>query len=122
MKVTVGRRYSISAGHKLRDYEYCAVPHGHNYMVELYATYDLEDPSTPFDNNMIVDFATLKRDLDQVIGICDQKFLNDIYDEPNATAEFVVTRWLQELNRLNPHYTKLRVGETENSFVEATIS
>lgn len=57
MTLTIMRRVSFCAGHRLKDHEgKCANLHGHNYVVEFYVT----GPETDTVGR-IVDFAVLNR-------------------------------------------------------------
>lgn len=125
MFVVVGRKIEISAAHHLEAIPHCANTHGHNYNVEAFLRTNVgsfETFNRVHTTHMTVDFSDMKRDLQAVVGHCDQGYLNKIYHETNPTAEWIAMRWLEDLRALNPRYFKLRVYETNNSFVEVEIT
>lgn len=80
----------FDAAHSLRDYEgKCRRMHGHRWDVEIC----LQGKELR-DGNMLVDFAWLKRKLNELLETyCDHYCLNDSLHEANPTAEFLA-KWL----------------------------
>lgn len=66
-------RAEFCASHALRHYQgKCESMHGHNFHVEVM----VEGDKLTEDTELLVDFKTLKRDLNQVLDTLDHKDLN----------------------------------------------
>lgn len=125
MKISVVKRFRISAGHHLKMVEECSEPHGHNYTAELYARYEydyLNETTPPPGTDLFLRaYSEMKNDLIRVMGPLDNHNINDRLGEPNPTSEWFALylfRELQKTSREGFRYKKLRLYETEDSFVE----
>jgi len=76
----------FDAAHYIKDYEgKCSREHGHRWDVEVV----LEGASLN-SLNMLEDFKAIKDDLEEVLNDLDHYQLNEVLQEPNVTAEFLV--------------------------------
>lgn len=112
MRLHIERK--IDAAHKLVGYDGpCKNLHGHTWKIEV----DIYGSTNP-DTGMVVDFRRVKDIIDEL----DHSYLNEIIDETKPTAENILLYlWDKidgELNVENCTLSKLRVYESENSFVE----
>lgn len=78
-------------GHNIEDYDgKCKQGHGHSYQVYL-----MKKTTTLQSNNIAIDFNEFKNDKDYVEDVMtlhkviDHKNLNEVFKEPNVTAEFM---------------------------------
>lgn len=81
-EIGITRRFS--SAHRLRNYHgKCENLHGHNYRVEVVVTGDT------LVNGMLIDFVSLKQQVDAVIAPLDHACLNDIkpFTELEPSAE-----------------------------------
>jgi 6-pyruvoyltetrahydropterin/6-carboxytetrahydropterin synthase len=113
---TVFKDYVFSAGHAIRGHRGgCQNLHGHNYRVRVHVG------SRSLDElGMVIDFADLKRIVDDVLGRFDHAVLNDIppFDERNTTAELLAEYVCQEVAGRLPAGREVRrveIWETESS-------
>ena len=103
-------------GHRLLEYEgKCRHLHGHNGMLEV----DI-DAETLDSLGMVIDFADLKRIVDQVLGRFDHAVINDLppFTERNTTAELLAEYVHDEVAACLPDGRSVRrveVWETETS-------
>lgn len=125
MQVSVRKAIRISAAHHIPNHPgKCARPHGHNYLVEVWATGDV-DPET----GMVKDFYDIGHDLEVVVGHYDHQDLNEmLVDQPTwkhthyefTTAENLAMFWLIQLRVYSDKYDRIRVWETDDSYAEAS--
>jgi 6-pyruvoyltetrahydropterin/6-carboxytetrahydropterin synthase len=132
MKVSVFRKEHFNAAHRLENktwsdqknrevFDKCNLPnfHGHNYVLEVKLTGDI-DPNTGY----VMDLGILKSIiLEEVVDQFDHKNLNlDVpeFAELNPTAENIAVVIFNKLrNRINEQLSLgLRLYETERNFVE----
>jgi len=113
------KTFDWEAAHKLKlPYESkCKNIHGHSYKVSVM----LEGPINK--NGMVIDFSMLKKWVEGVSF--DHKYLNDIMEDDNPTAENLVmyVKYFLEKTRTKeiPNHIKIkkiRVYETATSFAE----
>src|SRR5512140_1948372 len=86
----------FSAAHYLRGYPGpCAHLHGHNWTIEVVLRAERVDP-----REMIIDFADLGREIDEVVEEVDHRNLNELppFDEVNPTSENLAAYFHQELS------------------------
>ena len=112
-QVTICKSYHFSAGHWLPEvpkWHPCKRPHGHNYVVELRASGEMNQRQ-----GWLVDFAELDRWMDPLIEKLDHRMLNDIL--PNPTAEWLAW-WIK--SRIPVKYARMtvRVWETPKIWAE----
>jgi 6-pyruvoyltetrahydropterin/6-carboxytetrahydropterin synthase len=113
---TVFKDYTFSAGHAIRGHQGgCQNLHGHNYRVRVHVS------AAGLDRlGMVIDFADLKRIVDQVVGRFDHAVINDLppFTERNTTAELLAEYVHQQVAALLPEGRSVRrveVWETETS-------
>lgn len=126
-EMTVVKRVSFDAAHYLPDYEgKCSQMHGHHWVVELGVRGKVQE------NGMVIDFALLKKFLDEVEEEFDHTCLNDTppFKEVSPTAEniclfikdwFLDWWWATDLRKRKDIEIKLdfiRVWETGDSYAE----
>jgi len=113
---TVFKDYTFSAGHAIRGHQGgCQNLHGHNYRVRVHVA------AASLDRlGMVIDFADLKRIVDQVLGRFDHAVINDLppFTERNTTAELLAEYVHDEVAARLPEGRSVRrveVWETETS-------
>lgn len=85
----------FAAAHSLRDYDGdCSRLHGHNWRVEAEVRARELDAA-----GMGMDFREIRRNLREVAGELDHRYLNDIapFDTINPTAENIARHFFREL-------------------------
>lgn len=113
-------KVDFAAAHHLEGYPGdCARPHGHNWVVEVFAK------SKQLDSiGMAIDFRTLKGAAKDVIGAWDHQDLNVLADfkEINPSAEQIAKLAFDRLSeRVNNSHTWIdRVTVWENDRCSAT--
>lgn len=113
---TVFKDYTFSAGHAIRGHQGgCQNLHGHNYRVRVHVS-----AATLDRLGMVIDFADLKRIVDQVLGRFDHAVINDLppFTERNTTAELLAEHVHAEVSARLPEGRTVRrveVWETETS-------
>jgi 6-pyruvoyltetrahydropterin/6-carboxytetrahydropterin synthase len=113
---TVFKDYTFSAGHAIRGHQGgCQNLHGHNYRVRVHVA-----AATLDRLGMVIDFADLKRIVDQVLGRFDHAVINDLppFTERNTTAELLAEYVHAEVAARLPDGRSVRrveVWETETS-------
>ncbi len=113
---TVFKDYTFSAGHAIRGHQGgCQNLHGHNYRVRVHVS-----SATLDELGMVIDFADLKRIVDEVLGPFDHRVINDLppFDRRNTTAELLAEFAWEELSKRLPAGRSVRrveVWETETS-------
>lgn len=114
--ISVCVRSSFSAAHRVEDHPgECRELHGHNYVVELCVSGELNEM------NMVMDFADLKRVLRDVLKRLDHKFLNEVMGERNATVELIALYLWREVRKRIPkglRLRRIRVFESEDQWAE----
>lgn len=89
---------SFAAAHRLVGYKgKCEELHGHNFAVEVYLSgHQLGD------DGMLVDFKTIKANLQKVLDVLDHKYINDIpfFAERASSAEYVAMYIFTEMEKL----------------------
>jgi 6-pyruvoyltetrahydropterin/6-carboxytetrahydropterin synthase len=101
-------RGEVSAAHRL-DLPYpskCTNLHGHNYLVEVWVSGELDEAG------MIVDYAEIKR----TVSSYDHAYLNDILPQP--TAEHMAEAINESLRRPGVIELTVRVWEDRDSYAE----
>lgn len=85
----------FSAAHQLKDFEgACEDLHGHNWKVELYVTSNGLDEA-----GVVIDFRSLKKHVNTVLGTLDHKFLNDLapFKNQNPSSENIARYVAEQL-------------------------
>ncbi|MCM8773411.1 MAG: 6-carboxytetrahydropterin synthase QueD [Candidatus Omnitrophica bacterium] len=113
---------NFSAAHYLNNYKgKCENLHGHNWKVEVVVC------SSKLDRlGMVMDFADLKKILNEVVSKLDHKFLNEIkfFKYKNTTSEYIAKVIFEEIEKkllkfkVKRHLIRLKevsVWEQDNS-------
>lgn len=115
---SVCKEFRFAAAHQIRGHRGgCENLHGHTYRVRVWVEAATLDPL-----GMVVDFADLKRVMEEVIGPFDHRFLNEIppFDERNTTAELLSQHVFAEVGgRLDDErvrVSRVEVWESDSSF------
>lgn len=107
-EVMVERHFA--AAHHLLNYRgKCENPHGHNYVVQVFARRETLDKA-----NIAFDFTVLKGELKQIINDLDHTDLNENPEigGESPSAEFIARYIYQRMKRAIPELTKVTVFET----------
>jgi 6-pyruvoyltetrahydropterin/6-carboxytetrahydropterin synthase len=133
VKVTLTRRYSFAASHRLysatlsdaenqRIYGKCANPygHGHNYVIEVTLSGPV-DPAT----GMIANLADLDAYVDQhVLADFDHRYMNEEIAAFKTTVPTTENLCIEIYNRLRgfpgAHLDRIRIEETSKNSFEYT--
>jgi 6-pyruvoyltetrahydropterin/6-carboxytetrahydropterin synthase len=94
---TVFKDFTFAAAHAIRGHTGgCENLHGHNYRVRVHVAAERLDGL-----GMVVDFADLKRVMEQVLGPFDHRVINDVppFDRRNTTAELLSEYVFEEVSR-----------------------
>ncbi|MDD3846440.1 MAG: 6-carboxytetrahydropterin synthase QueD [Syntrophorhabdaceae bacterium] len=109
---------SFAAAHRLVGYKgKCEELHGHNFTVEVFISGDRLG-----DDGMLVDFQTIKADLQEVLDILDHKYINDIpfFAERASSAEYIAMYIFSEMDRRTGgervSVREVRVWESERAY------
>lgn len=89
---------SFAAAHRLVGYKgKCEELHGHNFAVEIFLS-----GHRLGDDGMLVDFKTIKANLQKVLDVLDHKYINDIpfFAERASSAEYVAMYIFTEMEKL----------------------
>lgn len=84
---TVSKEVDFAAAHSIRGHEgECRHLHGHTYRVKVSVEANELD-----ELGMVVDFADLKRVLQEAVAPFDHRVINEVppFDETNTTAELI---------------------------------
>jgi 6-pyruvoyltetrahydropterin/6-carboxytetrahydropterin synthase len=103
----VGIRSRFSAAHHLRNYPgCCAVPHGHNWDVEVYLRGGLLN-----NLGMLMDFRQIKTAVLEMLGELDHKDLNTLpaFLKENPTSEALAAYIYKGLGQRLPPGGDVRV-------------
>ncbi len=104
---------SFSSAHHLLNYKgKCENLHGHNWKVEVYARGNELDKS-----NILVDFKTLKKCVNQVIDYLDHKDLNELeeFRGESPSSEFIAKFIFYKVKEQIPQVQRVNVWETATS-------
>jgi 6-pyruvoyltetrahydropterin/6-carboxytetrahydropterin synthase len=97
MSWSVCKDFRFAAAHQIRGHRGgCENLHGHSYRVRVWVQASTRDAL-----GMVIDFADLKRALEEVVGPFDHRFLNEVppFDQRNTTAELLAEHLCHELAR-----------------------
>lgn len=119
MIATVYCRREISCAHRLLlPYDSkCSALHGHNYIVEVWITGEIDETT-----GMVLDYSIINRVVDEL----DHKSLNSIIKQPTAEniAKYLCSSLVNEykLNRdEKPNKVRVRVWEDRDSYAEVEV-
>ncbi len=110
---TICKQYAFSAGHWLPNVgegHPCRRSHGHNYVVEVMASGELEQR-----RGWVVDFAELDRYVKPIIAKLDHQMLNDFMQNP--TVEWLAW-WIHAKIPVKYSGLTVRVWETPKCYAE----
>ncbi|MFH0791243.1 MAG: 6-carboxytetrahydropterin synthase QueD [Candidatus Omnitrophota bacterium] len=110
---------NFSAAHNLRGYKgQCEELHGHNWKVRV------EISGRELDKiGMIVDFRTVKRQLNKLLAGLDHKYLNQIpyFKKNNPTSECIAQYIYNSLKVKIPQLKSITIWESDNCSASYTI-
>lgn len=114
---TIFKDYTFAAAHRIRGHTGgCENLHGHNYRVRVHVAADELDRL-----GMVIDFADLKKVLEEVAGPFDHRVVNEVppFDERNTTAELLSSYFFDEIARRidddRVRLTEVEVWENDRS-------
>jgi len=118
MSITVTKKFNFCYAHHLPEYDgVCNRHHGHNSVVEVEFTNEYGQLPRPYPG-MVVDFKDIKKIVGPIIDQLDHRYLNDILDPFNPTAE-TIADWIAGRimeTPLGPGLIRVQVSETDDSF------
>ena len=102
-------KHFASAHHLLNYKGKCENPHGHNYVIQVFAQKETLDKA-----NIAFDFTLLKSELNKIVDDLDHIDLNTFPDfaGESPSAEFIARYAYQRLKRSIPQVMKITVFET----------
>lgn len=107
----VFKTFTFDSAHWLPDYDGpCGNLHGHTYLLEVGVGGEMTDAG------MVVDFGTIKKDVNKIIDRFDHALINDFLQLP--TAENMALEILKEVEAAGYESVLVRLYETPTSFVE----
>ena len=104
---------SFSAAHHLLNYEgVCENQHGHNWMVEVYATGEDLDNS-----NILIDYKVLKKELNEVLDYLDHVDINELpeFKGESPSSEMIAKFIYHRMKEKIVLVSKVSVWETQSS-------
>ena len=115
---SVAKDFRFAAAHQILGHTGgCQNLHGHSYRVRVHVQARTLDAL-----GMVVDFAELKRLMEEVIGPFDHRFLNEVppFDQRNTTAELLAEHCFTEIARRlddgRVRVAKVEVWESDSAF------
>jgi 6-pyruvoyltetrahydropterin/6-carboxytetrahydropterin synthase len=107
----------FAAAHQLREFVgKCEELHGHNWKVEVYVR-----GNRLGKNGLLIDFALIKKQTEQVLDEMDHKFLNDLeaFKELNPSSENIARHIFEslskELNDENVRVSRVTAWESDDA-------
>ena len=107
----------FAAAHQLREFKgKCEQLHGHNWKVEVYVTGEILG-----EDGMLIDFSTVKKATEKVLGDLDHKFLNELayFKTINPSSENIARHIYQSLgqylNNKNVRVSKVTAWESDTA-------
>ncbi len=92
MKTKLGVEFEIDFAHTLKGHPKCGQPHGHTSKIIVEVEGIVPKGST-YQENMLLDFAEMKKTCWDVIGQLDHKDLDKLFDFPTSEN---ITAWIFE--------------------------
>jgi queuosine biosynthesis protein QueD len=83
MKTKIGLEFEIDFAHTLKGHYKCSQPHGHTSKIHVEVVGEVKTGST-YIENMVMDFADMKKTCWDVIGQLDHKNLNTLFEFPTS--------------------------------------
>ncbi|MCL5735522.1 MAG: 6-carboxytetrahydropterin synthase QueD [Actinobacteria bacterium] len=119
MKTAITISASFAAAHRLPDHEgKCFRLHGHTYGLEV--TVEGTPQETGPAAGMIMDFADLRRRVDElIVGQLDHQMLNEVLDFV-PTVEAVAAWAFERLREAGVPVVRVRLSEGPNSWVDVS--
>jgi 6-pyruvoyltetrahydropterin/6-carboxytetrahydropterin synthase len=108
---------SFSAAHRISEIGgKCEALHGHNFLVEVSVAADSLNAE-----GLLIDFRTVKRWTEEVLGQLDHRFLNEVeYFKTRNPSSEQIARYLydridERAREGKTHLSRVTVWESENS-------
>lgn len=112
----IGKEFYFSASHHLTDLPEghpCTRMHGHNYVVTLELASEELDAT-----GFIVDFKELNVFRDWIDENLDHRHLNDVFDHPNVTTEWLCKTLYDWCKARWPQTSAIKIQETPKIWAE----
>lgn len=101
----------FSAAHHLLNYQgKCENPHGHNFVVRVWARGEQLDAA-----NMLVDYQIMKKALKTIINEMDHRDLNVVFEGESPSSEFLARYIYHRMKAEIPQVYQTCVYETPTS-------
>ncbi len=113
--MTIFRKFTFDSAHYLPNVpegHKCRQIHGHTYKMTIFI-----DGKPDEQNGWVMDFAVLKKTLEQIIEMVDHKLLNNIAGLENPTCELLAVWLWNYIKRDIPSLSKIELNETPASGV-----
>ncbi len=127
-KIILKRRETFSASHRLynpelsdeendRIYTKCARNHGHNYVLYVSITGEINP-----DTEMIIEYEEMKQAIHSVLDRVDHRYLNDLpeFSKKSTTVENfaqIIWHWLEKEFPENITIEEIELQETEKNSI-----
>ncbi len=113
-KIYLSREFKFDAAHKIIDYNgKCENLHGHTYFLKVTITGELKK------NEMVLDFAIFKKNVNKIVEQLDHKYLNDIFKNPTTeiVALFIFEKLKTEFEKYQCRIYEISLSEGPNNTV-----
>jgi len=109
----IGRRFHFDAAHYILDAteKQCEEVHGHTYTLEIVVEGEVGE------DGMVLDFADLKKLVNDVIRKLDHKNLNELFKNPTAEN---IAQWIFDQLKLQLNLVSVKLWEGEGKWVEVS--
>lgn len=92
MKTKLGMEFEIDFSHILKGHPKCSQPHGHTSRILIEVVGEVKKGSS-YQDNMVMDFADMKKTCWEIIQQLDHKDLNSIFEFPTSEN---IAMWIYE--------------------------
>lgn len=92
MKTKLGVEFEIDFAHTLKGHPKCGQPHGHTSKI-IVEVEGIVPKGDTYQENMLVDFADMKKTCWSIIGQLDHKDLDTMFDFPTSEN---IAAWIFE--------------------------
>lgn len=107
------RRFHFDSAHHLPNYEgKCQRLHGHRWTLDVTIESRIDDTT-----GFVVDFSTMKKDLEPLLDRLDHHNLNEVLDNPTA-ENLCILLWEEIHNIYGRGLQKLRLYESPDSWID----
>ncbi len=113
-KIYLSRKFKFDAAHKIIDYNgKCENLHGHTYFLKVTISGKLKE------NEMVLDFAIVKNNVNKIVNQLDHKYLNDIFKNPTTEniALYIFEKLTDEFKKYQCKVYEVNLSEGPNNTV-----